>query len=214
MLLIFGLGKSAKALLKLWNEDYIATSRSGKEGTVLFDNFELNQDFTHILFSMPPNESGDIALNKFFDQIASMKYLKWIGYYSATSVYGDYKGEWVDENSELRAKDPQGLNRIKAEEGFFKLSKLRPDISINIFRLSGIYGVGYSVVDRIQSGDYKIITKKDQYFSRIHIDDIAGFTSLSIHKSNPSLHIYNVSDDEPTLPEVPYLPAMLFKKWG
>ena len=36
--------------------------------------------------------------------------------FSATSVYGDHNGKWVDENSRLKGKTLFGLRRIKAEK--------------------------------------------------------------------------------------------------
>ena len=38
---------------------------------------------------------------------------KWITYLSATSVYGDHKGEWVTEKSETNRSSPNGLSRWK-----------------------------------------------------------------------------------------------------
>ena len=45
-----------------------------------------------------------------------------------------------------------------------------------------------------------MINKKDHYFSRIHVDDIANilFQSLSKFKSG---EIYNLSDDKPSSSE-------------
>ena len=54
-----------------------------------------------------------------------------------------------------------------------------------------------NILVRLKSGDVKLINKKDHYFSRIHIDDIANilFKSLSKFKSG---EIYNLSDDKPS----------------
>jgi nucleoside-diphosphate-sugar epimerase len=49
---------------------------------------------------------------------------------------------------------------------------------------------------RLKSGNAKIINKKNHFFSRIHVEDIANilFESLSKFKSG---EIYNISDDKP-----------------
>ena len=63
--------------------------------------------------------------------------------------------------------------------------------------MSGIYSNEKNILVRLKSGDVKLINKKDHYFSRIHVDDIANilFKSLSKFKSG---EIYNLSDDKPS----------------
>jgi nucleoside-diphosphate-sugar epimerase len=63
--------------------------------------------------------------------------------------------------------------------------------------LSGIYSNEKNTLIRLRSGDMKLIDKKNHYFSRIHVDDIANllFKSLSKFKSG---EIYNISDDKPS----------------
>ena len=45
-------------------------------------------------------------------------------------------------------------------------------------------------------GKLKIVDKKNNFFSRIHIDDIAGVLTLSLKKFVPG-EIYNISDNYP-----------------
>ena len=65
-----------------------------------------------------------------------------------------------------------------------------------IFRLSGIYSNKYNILTRLKSGDAKIINKKNHFFSRIHVEDIANIlcNSLNNFKNN---EVYNISDDKP-----------------
>ena len=48
---------------------------------------------------------------------------KWITYLSSTSVYGDHRGEWVDESSELIPIGKKGKIRLKIENKWKTLSK-------------------------------------------------------------------------------------------
>ena len=65
-----------------------------------------------ILNSIPPTEEGDIVINNLKDDILKNKEkLKWFGYFSSTSVYGNYDGGWVDENSRLLPKTARGILR-------------------------------------------------------------------------------------------------------
>jgi len=70
-------------------------------------------------------------------------------------------------------------------------------LPFQIFRLSGIYSDQRNILARLKSGNTNIINKKNHFFSRIHVEDIANvlFKSLSNFKSS---EIYNISDDKPS----------------
>ena len=91
------------------------------------------------------------------------------------------------------------LDRLKVEQEWLALSN-KINLPFQIFRLSGIYSNKYNAIQRLKSEATSIIKKKNHYFSRIHVDDIANilFKSLSIFKSN---EIYNISDDRPASSE-------------
>ena len=74
------------------------------------------------------------------------------------------------------------------------------NLPIQIFRLSGIYSNENNVLKRLQLGTAKLLNKSNNYFSRIHIEDIANilFKSLSKFKSG---EIYNLADNKPTSSE-------------
>ncbi len=149
----------------------------------------------YILISIPPKEGEDLVIKNFSAFIESSK-VKWITYLSATSVYGDHKGEWVDETSETKTTSSKGLARLKAENLWLSL-KITKNLPIQIFRLSGIYSNESNILIRLKSGNAKLIDKKNHYFSRIHVEDIANllFKSLLNFKSG---EIYNLSDNLPT----------------
>ena len=52
-----------------------------------------------VLVSIPPNNKIDVVLTN-FDKIFKKNSFNWVTYLSATSVYGDKKGKWVDEESD------------------------------------------------------------------------------------------------------------------
>ena len=88
------------------------------------------------------------------------------------------------------------MARLKAENSWIFLGK-KNKLPVQIFRLSGIYSNEKNILVRLKSGDVKLINKKNHYFSRIHVDDIANilFKSLLKFKSG---EIYNLSDDKPS----------------
>ena len=117
-----------------------------------------------ILNSIPPTGEGDIVINNLKNDIFKNKEkLKWFGYFSSTSVYGNYNGGWVDENSRLLPKTSRGILRKKTETSYLSLFKLF-GFPIHIFRLPGIYGPDRSVFDKIQNGELTEIIKKDHFF--------------------------------------------------
>lgn len=154
---------------------------------------------THLLASVPPDKDGDPVLAEHFADIAGQSQLRWIGYLSTTTVYGDYRGNWVDENEPLRPSHERAWRRVHAEQRWFDLKRLhrRPT---HVFRLAGIYGPGRSVLDDVRDGSVQRIVKKKQYFGRIHVEDIATVLRASMERPNPGA-VYNVADDLPAPPQ-------------
>ena len=207
-LLCFGLGYSARMLAGRLGDDgwqVTGTSRDPRERDCLcFDRdsplpSSAFAGVSHILVSIPPDASGDPALDRHADDIAALPGLAWLGYLSTTGVYGDRAGGWVDENSELRPSGPRGRRRVAAEAGWQGLWRRR-GVPVHIFRLAAIYGPGRSPFDALRAGTAKRIDKPGQVFSRIHVEDLASVLIASIARPRPGA-IYNVCDDEPAAPE-------------
>src|SRR5205807_7958653 len=186
----FGLGYTAQALAaRLAAEGWTVTGtcRSDEQIAALaargyayhpFDRDnslvpELLASVTHILVSIPPDESGDPVLDRHRDDIAAMRRLAWVGYLSTTGVYGDRDGGWVDETSELCPSGARGRRRVAAEAAWLDLWRER-GVPVHIFRLAGIYGPRRSPFDALRAGTAKRVAKPGQVFSRIHVDDLAG----------------------------------------
>ena len=88
---------------------------------------------------------------------------KWITYLSATSVYGNHDGEWVNEDSETKPTSTNGIRRLKAEDQWLKFSS-ENNIPLQIFRLSGIYYEENNILKRLIYGQAKIIKNKKSFF--------------------------------------------------
>ena len=215
----FGFGQVAKnfidkLILENYNITLSSTTRNETKKEIFngidYKNFQFNsekydknilpklREADHILVSIPPKEGEDIVIKSFSKFLESSK-VKWITYLSATSVYGNHKGDWVNENSETKPTSPNGLARLKAENSWLAL-KMSKNLPVQIFRLSGIYSNERNILVRLKLGTAKLINKKNHFFSRIHVEDIANtlFKSLSYFKSG---EIYNISDDKPSSSE-------------
>ena len=215
----FGFGQVAKEFIKkLLSEKYnlnIAITTRQESNIIEFlgqkiSNFEFNndkidknifkklKDFDHILISIPPEHEKDLVLKYFSKEILDQN-IKWITYLSATSVYGNHEGKWVDENSKTLPKSKNGIERLAVEKVWLKMYE-KNNISLQIFRLSGIYSNVYNVLERIRSGNASLIRKENQFFSRVHVEDIANLLFLSLNKLKKG-EIFNISDDKPASSE-------------
>ena len=215
----FGFGQVAKNFIKklsIEKYDINLTTTSRNESSnetfeginyasYLFnsDKFDQNllvklKEADHILVSIPPENQEDLVIKNFSKFLESSK-VKWITYLSATSVYGDHKGEWVNENSKTNPVSNNGVARLKAESSWTSLEKNKK-LPVQIFRLSGIYSNKKNILVRLKSGNVKLINKKNHYFSRIHVEDIANILIKSLSKFK-SGEIYNLSDDKPSSSE-------------
>ncbi|MXQ08350.1 SDR family NAD(P)-dependent oxidoreductase [Alphaproteobacteria bacterium GH1-50] len=207
-LLSIGHGYSARALARLliplgWT--VIGTTRSeDKARTLAAEGVEpmiwpgnpLPIDrATHVLTSVSPDDAGDPVLIEAGETLAKAQHLEWVGYLSTIGVYGGRDGGWVDETSELLAETDRGQARIRAEADWLALG-----LPVHIFRLAGIYGPDRGPFEKVKRGTARRIIKPGQYFSRIHVDDIAAVVHASIERPNPGA-VYNVCDDEPAPPE-------------
>ena len=121
------------------------------------------------------------------DEITKLPKLEWIGYLSATSVYENNPDLWIDEEAETL----ENSSRKKAEDLWRATS-----LPMHIFRLAAIYGMKRSAIEQIKEHRARRIYKKNQVFSRIHVDDIVQVLLASIN--NPCTgEIYNLADDFP-----------------
>ena len=215
----FGFGQVAKNFIKKinlekFNVNLSVTSREvSKEKKIdeisynnyqfIDGNFDKNllnklKQSDHFLISIPPVKGEDLVIKNFKEIIKECN-PKWVTYLSATSVYGNHQGEWVNELSKTNPTSSNGVDRLNAERAWLNFAN-KQNIPLQIFRLSGIYSDRRNILVRLKSGKANIINKKNHFFSRIHVEDIANvlFKSLSNFKSS---EIYNISDDKPSSSE-------------
>jgi len=189
-LFIFGLGYTAARLAKRLRAEGWEIVATGSAGALAFDDREAVEAelrrATHILSSVPPGETEDPVLATYADAIRAAP-ARWVGYLSATGVYGDTGGAWVDESAPIG----HGRRSARAAADLAWQDLGRP---VHIFRLPGIYGPGRSALDRIRDGRARRIDLPDQVFSRVHVDDIAGGVIASFDKP---AGLYNLADDRP-----------------
>jgi len=157
-------------------------------------NEKIFEGVTHVLSCIPPDKNGnDPVLGSLKHQL-NIPSLEWIGYLSTTGVYGDTKGDWVSEIDKPNPLQQRSQNRLNCEKEW-----IESGLPVQIFRLPGIYGPGRSTFEAIKNQKIRVILKKDQVFSRIHVADISNAIIYLLQNKN-SLKFYqmiNIADDEP-----------------
>ena len=208
-LFIFGLGFSGLEIAKLamtrgWSvagtctteekarrlrEEGIEAHRFDGTATLEAESFG---EATHVLCTVSPGAAGDPALRTCR---ALLGRARWLGYLSTTGVYGNHDGGWVDETTPTLSTQPRSLERIAAEQDWRDLAA-GTGAPLHILRLPGIYGPGRSPLDRVRAGTAQRIDKPGQYFSRIHVEDIAA-GALKAMDRDKGAEVWNVADDLP-----------------
>ena len=149
-----------------------------------------------LLITAPPDAEGCPGLRTLVRQLARAEaFPDWTGYLSTTGVYGDRGGGWVFETSRLAAQSLEGARRVAAERDWLEVGR-GMGLTVQVFRLPGIYGPGRSAFDRLRTGQARRITAPGQVFSRIHVDDLAAGLEASMARPRAG-GIYNLCDDEP-----------------
>ncbi len=212
-LLIFGFGYTAHFLAQKARKINIQITTTTRDSNALGYNREFDCDLihfseksidhalataSHILISIPPTpDLGDPVLVNFGNSLKKhIKNIRWIGYLSSTSVYGDHQGHWVDESSKPIAIGGQGQLRLSAENEWVSFVEAY-QVPLTIFRLAGIYGPQRNVLARLIAGKSSTVVKDGQFFSRVHVEDIVLAILAAMQNPKVGITIYNVADDEP-----------------
>lgn len=89
---------------------------------------------------------------------------------SSTGVYGQCRGEWVDESSPAEPQHPEGRQLLTGERLF-----LEGAFPATVLRLAGIYGPGRTrLIDNLRQGDASYHENPPSYLNLIHRDDCVG----------------------------------------
>ena len=204
--LVFGCGFSGNFFSKAVRKvgcTVLTSSRSTKNDPNSFvfnseknviPNEKIFDGVTHILSCIPPDNSGNDPVLKILKNKLESLPLDWVGYLSTTGVYGNTDGKWVSEADLTNPLQERSQKRLNCEKEW-----IDSNLPIQIFRLPGIYGPGRSIFEAIKNKKIRVISKKNQVFSRIHVADIANaIIYLLQNKDSLKFHrIINISDDEP-----------------
>jgi len=165
---------------------------NSEDGTI--PDAKIFDGVTHILSCIPPDKNGnDPVLESFQSKLQDLP-LEWVGYLSTTGVYGNTEGGWVSEIDKPNPLQKRSHNRLNCEKKW-----IESNLPVQIFRLPGIYGPGRSTFEVINNQKIRVILKKDQVFSRVHVADITNAIIFLLLNTDclKFHHIINIADDEP-----------------
>ena len=192
-ILFIGYGKTSQRVAKqLFQQNHQITtvSRHAKDADfaqhLIQDVHQL--DLTHVqpidvvYVLLSPSESGVEAYQRIYvDTVAPIIQalenhpIQRIIIVSSTRVYGENKGERIDDDSIIRPSDVQGELLLKMERLW---QKAYPSQCI-IVRPAGIYGT--SVARMIKLAETTRTYPNIHWSNRIHIDGLAGFLAHLIY---------------------------------
>jgi nucleoside-diphosphate-sugar epimerase len=113
---------------------------------------------------------------------------------SSTAVYGQEKGEWIDEDSPCQPKTEPGSAFLDAEN-VLTASQFGP--CAVILRLAGLYGPGRMLRRKRELLAGKpIVAEKERYLNLIHVDDAAAVVIAAETNAKPP-RIFIVADGQP-----------------
>lgn len=169
--------------------------REGK--TPIFLRLNLDDDaavldgqFDVVHYHVPPPRDGatDPRIGRFLAALAPPSRLI---YLSATSVYGDHGGNWVDENTPTQPGSDRGRRRLDAERQVQEYCA-RHDVTAVILRVAAIYGTGHQ--PRSQRNPDAALKP----VNRIHVEDLATIAFAAATKPDAA-GIYDCADGAPSM---------------
>lgn len=116
-----------------------------------------------------------------------------LAYVSTSGVYGDCRGERVDESRPVAPQTPRARRRVDAERRLALWCSSHA-AQLVILRVPGIYAADRLPLARLRAGTPVLRTEDDVYTNHIHADDLAAIAARALEDDAPG-GTYNAADD-------------------
>jgi nucleoside-diphosphate-sugar epimerase len=142
-----------------------------------------------VIYLAPPPNTGSVdpRLRRVLATMATR--VRRFVYVSTTGVYGDCRGERIDETRPVRPESARGKRRVDAEAQL----RRRYFLTATRLRVPGIYAKERLPLERIQRGTPALIDSEDSYSNHIHADDLALACWIALFRGKPH-RAYNIVD--------------------
>ena len=142
-------------------------------------------------------EQADILMTRTLAQ-ACLQHDKKFVYTSSTLAYGDHADKWISEQDALHAPPiAEGHEQLAKELLTLHQEK---HLRVIIIAPGWVYGPGglfkQSFYDTQQKGQLRVFGAGKNYWSPIHVDDLAAAYALAV-ESEAYGEVYNVADNQP-----------------
>ncbi|MFA6213711.1 MAG: NAD(P)-dependent oxidoreductase [Candidatus Micrarchaeia archaeon] len=133
---------------------------------------------------------------------------------SSISIYGEYRGQLVDEDFPPLAESPYGKSKLAAEE---EVRAHRRGIPTALLRLGMIYGPGFEqgyfdVFSFLEKGKMRVFGDGQNRIPLVHADDAVRAVLLALDAHLVSCREYNIAGEEgPTQAELMEMAAKELK---
>ncbi len=142
-------------------------------------------------------EQADVLMTHTLSQACLLHDKKFV-YTSSTLTYGDHADRWITEQDTLHAPPLAEAHQQLAKE----LLSLHQEKNLHVIIIAPgwVYGAGglfkQSFYDTQKKGQLSIFGTGKQYWSPIHVDDLAMGYALAV-ESEAYGEVYNVADNSP-----------------
>lgn len=149
-----------------------------------------------IYYFAPPPARGqqDTYMRAFTAALTDEPLPTRVVYISTSGVYGDARGEWVDEQTPPNPGTDRARRRLDAETTLRQWG-INHNVPVVILRVGGIYGPGRLPVERLKKGLPVLREEESLYTNRIHSEDLADICVAAAERGRPDA-VYNVSDGQ------------------
>jgi nucleoside-diphosphate-sugar epimerase len=146
----------------------------------------------HIVHLAPPQSHGEADIRT-RNLTAILPDHATVVYISTTGVYGDCKGDWVDETRKVNPQNTRARRRVDAEQ-VLRAWASRSHSRLSILRVPGIYAADRLPIERLKNGTPALVQDDDVYTNHIHADDLARIIAATLFRGR-SGRIYHAVDD-------------------
>lgn len=151
-----------------------------------------------VLHLAPPAGHGtqDVRTKHLLNSLARGGVVRRIVYVSTTGVYGDARGDWVNETRAVAPQTARAHRRVDAECRLRRFGCVH-GTTVSVLRVPGIYALdrdGGNPIERVRQGSPVLVAEDDVYTNHIHADDLARACVAALMHGAPQ-RIYHVSDD-------------------
>lgn len=198
------LARGARVTAMVRDRDRVAETRAAGVEPVVADLDDiwslrrLSVSGTLLYYFAPPSSGGDndLRMRCFTDALRAGDTPQRCVLISTTGVYGDCRGDWIDETKPPRPATSRSRRRLDAERVLQAWGR-RKVVPVIVLRVAGIYGPGHWPLRRLQDRQPVLREGDCPYTNRIHVDDLVA-VCLAAGERGEAGAVYNVCDGKPS----------------